>query len=211
MSSSRLQKHKSLTTNKEKKIKKVQPSFNSSIQVGVRVRPKTMKEEAEKEQSIILVDSNNITLVTSIRETHAFRCDHCFSSNSISSQQNKHHQQREVYECLAKPLLPQAFQGFNTCLFAYGQTGTGKSYSMMGKIGSNGELPDASGIVPRFCQDLFTYVEDLVRNSASTSVNLSVEIYISYFEIYNEQIQDLLCSSGRKLSVREHPKNVRIK
>jgi hypothetical protein len=73
MSSSRLQKHKSLTTNKEKKIKKVQPSFNSSIQVAVRVRPKTMKEEAEKEQSIILVDSSSITLVTSIRETHAFR------------------------------------------------------------------------------------------------------------------------------------------
>jgi len=110
---------------------------------------------------------------------------------------------------LAKPLLFQAFLGFNTCLFAYGQTGTGKSYSMMGKIGRNSEISEASGIVPRFCQDLFSHVEVLERNSATTSVRLSCEIQISLFEIYKEQIQDLLCSSKGNLSVREHPTNVR--
>jgi len=197
---------------KEKKKKKVQPSFNSCIKVAVRLRPKSKKEETETEEPVIVVDGNSIKLLTSIGETHVFTCDRCFSSDSISAvTQNKHQQQREVYEYLAKPLLAQAFQGFNTCLFAYGQTGTGKSYSMMGNIGSQSELPDASGIVPRFCQDFFIHVDDLVRNYAGTSLSLSIEIQISYFEIYKEKIQDLLCSSGGKLSVREHPKNVRIK
>ena len=194
--------------NKEKKIKKRQPSFNSSVKVAVRVRPKSKKEELEKEKSVVLVDGNNIQLISSIGETHAFTCDHCFSSDSISAV-DQLQQQKEVYEQLAKPLLFQAFLGFNTCLFAYGQTGTGKSYSMMGKIGRNSEISDASGIVPRFCQDFFSHVEVLERNSATTSVRLSCEIQISLFEIYKEQIQDLLCSSKGNLSVREHPKNVR--
>jgi hypothetical protein len=135
---------------KERKKKtKVQSSFNSRIKVAVRLRPKTTKEEAEKEVPVIFVDGSNIKLLTNIGETFFFTCDGCFSSDSISAvAQNKHQQQREVYENLAKPLLSQAFQGFNTCLFAYGQTGSGKSYSMMGKIGSKSEL-DASGIIPR--------------------------------------------------------------
>jgi kinesin family protein 14 len=198
---------------KERKKKtKVQPSFNSRIKVAVRLRPKTTKEEAEKEEPVIFVDGSNIQLLTNIGETFFFTCDGCFTSDSISAvAQNKHQQQREVYENLAKPLLSQAFQGFNTCLFAYGQTGSGKSYSMMGKIGSKSELADASGIIPRFCQDFFIHVDDLVKNYAETSVSLSIEVQISYFEIYKEQIQDLLCSTGGNLSVREHPKNVGMK
>ncbi|EFX85549.1 hypothetical protein DAPPUDRAFT_193845 [Daphnia pulex] len=63
---------------------------------------------------------------------------------------------------------------------------------MMGKIGSKSELDDASGIIPR---------------SSTSTICLSIEIQISYFQIYKEKIQDLLCSTRRNLSVRKHPKN----
>jgi kinesin family protein 14 len=121
---------------------------------------------------------------------------------------NKQHDQDKVYEQLAKPLLSQAFKGFNTCLFAYGQTGSGKSFSVMGNIGSEKELHVESGIVPRFCYDLFRKTESLTKNSAD---KFSIEIQISYFEIYKEKIQDLLCPAsklGGSLRVREHPQHV---
>ncbi|XP_057381549.1 kinesin-like protein KIF14 isoform X2 [Daphnia carinata] len=195
------------TVPKEKK-KKVQTSSANSIIVAVRVRPKTAKEESEKQKPAIFVEGKNISVLTSIGETHIFCCDNCFISDTPTVQNGKHHQQGQVYECLAKPLLSQAFKGFNTCMFAYGQTGTGKSYSMMGKIGNRNELDQASGIIPRFCFDLFLRIEELAKNP--TAERLSIEIEVSFFEIYKERIQDLLCSSsktGGNLSVREHPKN----
>jgi kinesin family protein 14 len=79
----------------------------------------------------------------------------------------------------------------------------------MGNIGSKNELHVESGIVPRFCRDLFQKIEPLTRNPAD---NFSIEIQISYFEIYKEKIQDLLCPAsklGGSLRVREHPQNVR--
>jgi hypothetical protein len=68
-----------------KKKRKLQPSFNSRIKVAVRLRPKTTKEEAEKEEPVIFVDGSNIQLLTNIGETFFFTCDGCFSSDSISA------------------------------------------------------------------------------------------------------------------------------
>ncbi|EDO29392.1 predicted protein, partial [Nematostella vectensis] len=106
--------------------------------------------------------------------------------------------QEKLYSLMGKPLLNSAFKGYNTCLFAYGQTGSGKSYSIMGQ-------GDELGILPRFCEELFE------RIVIFTELKFTVEI--SYFEIYNEKIHDLLVSSKTKdeksrkkqLRVREHP------
>lgn len=94
---------------------------------------------------------------------------------------------------------------YNACLFAYGQTGSGKSYSMMGQNISeivDIDSEDHSGITPRFCRELFSRISNLGPNT-------SVSVEVSYFEIYNEKIHDLLCTSNTHnrmpLKVREHP------
>lgn len=183
----------------------------SNLVVAVRVRPQTLKEESDKEMKpIIQVSGTEMSVLTEYGQTHSFTYDHCFSSSSTSLINNKQNDQLKVYENLAKPLLSKAFKGFNTCLFAYGQTGSGKSYSIMGHVGSDKDLIDESGIVPRFCFDLFRNISTYKKNSTD---HFSVEVQISYFEIYKEKIQDLLCPAnkpGGSLRVREHPQNVRL-
>uniref|UniRef100_A0A3P9IIN3 Kinesin family member 13A n=1 Tax=Oryzias latipes TaxID=8090 RepID=A0A3P9IIN3_ORYLA len=101
--------------------------------------------------------------------------------------------QEVVYKCLGEGILENAFQGYNACIFAYGQTGSGKSFSMMG----NGEHP---GLIPRLCCCLF----ERVHKEANESHTFKVEV--SYMEIYNEKVRDLLDPKGSRqsLKVREH-------
>lgn len=102
--------------------------------------------------------------------------------------------QENLHEDLGKPLLDNAFQGYNNCIFAYGQTGSGKSYSMMGYG------PDA-GVIPKICQDMFERITALQKEN---SWRCTVEV--SYLEIYNERVRDLLNPSTKgNLKVREHP------
>lgn len=102
--------------------------------------------------------------------------------------------QENMFEDLGQPLLDNAFQGYNNCIFAYGQTGSGKSYSMMG-FG-----PD-SGVIPRICKSMFERIEEMQKD---TNATCSVEV--SYLEIYNERVRDLLNPSTKgNLKVREHP------
>ena len=84
--------------------------------------------------------------------------------------------------------------GYNACLFAYGQTGSGKSYTMMGSRSDQ-------GIIPRLCSGLF----EQTRLQSTPDNNITIEV--SYMEIYNEKVYDLLdLSAGSKagLKVREH-------
>jgi hypothetical protein len=93
-------------------------------------------------------------------------------------------------------VLDQAFKGFNTCLFAYGQTGAGKSYSMIG-------APGDPGIVPKVCKLLFE------RTTQDTSGNTQYRVEASMMEIYNEIVRDLFnpktANSKSGLPVRENP------
>ncbi|KAJ3117848.1 kinesin-like protein Klp8 [Phlyctochytrium bullatum] len=101
--------------------------------------------------------------------------------------------QEEVYETVRGDILDHAFEGFNVCLFAYGQTGSGKSYSMMG-YGAE------KGIIPRACEELFNRIEE------NKDPNIRFEVMVSYIEIYNEKVRDLLNpSNSGNLRVREHP------
>jgi kinesin family protein 1 len=102
--------------------------------------------------------------------------------------------QDNLHDDLGKPLLDNAFQGYNNCIFAYGQTGSGKSYSMMG-YGAE------YGIIPKICQDMFERITELQKDK-----NLSCTVEVSYLEIYNERVRDLLNPSNKgNLRVREHP------
>lgn len=156
-----------------------------------------------KISSIVEINGQNI-IVNCESARHSFMYDHCFISNADSAGSGGASQET-VFKNMVLPLVQSAFEGYNVCLFAYGQTGSGKSYSMMGQESTQiNSLPfdEATGIIPRFCQEVFT------RMSANTNTKATVEI--SYFEIYNEKIHDLLTNvnNGVKrapLKVREHP------
>ena len=100
--------------------------------------------------------------------------------------------QQVVFDNVGQRVLKNAMTGFNACVFAYGQTGSGKSYSMMG-------CPGQEGIIPRISAEMFKYVEE------KTSESMSFRLEVSYLEIYNEKVRDLLNPGNKKpLKVREH-------
>ncbi|KAL9031000.1 MAG: hypothetical protein Q9196_000938 [Gyalolechia fulgens] len=102
--------------------------------------------------------------------------------------------QDDLFNDLGSPLLDNAFQGYNNCIFAYGQTGSGKSYSMMG-------YGEDSGVIPRICENMFERIIELQKDK-----NLTYTVEVSYLEIYNERVRDLLNPSTKgNLKVREHP------
>ncbi|RMJ21690.1 Kinesin family [Aspergillus sp. HF37] len=102
--------------------------------------------------------------------------------------------QDNLFGDLGVPLLDNAFQGYNNCIFAYGQTGSGKSYSMMG-------YGKEYGVIPKICQTMFERISTLQQEKG-----LTCTVEVSYIEIYNERVRDLLNPSSKgNLKVREHP------
>ncbi|XP_035298844.1 kinesin-like protein KIF13A isoform X7 [Cricetulus griseus] len=109
------------------------------------------------------------------------------------SNTTKYAGQEVVFKCLGEGILEKAFQGYNACIFAYGQTGSGKSFSMMGHA-------EQLGLIPRLCCALFKRIS-LEQNESQT-----FKVEVSYMEIYNEKVRDLLDPKGSRqsLKVREH-------
>ncbi|XP_067143109.1 kinesin-like protein KIF28 [Centruroides vittatus] len=111
---------------------------------------------------------------------------------------HKFSDQDKVYSDLGRGVLKNAWDGYNTALFAYGQTGSGKSWSVIG-YGTN------TGIVPRFCEEMFQGIE----SKKNSEEKIEFEVRFSMLEIYNEIVRDLLNPSANRqkgLKVREHPK-----
>lgn len=182
----------------------------SNLIVAVRVRPMNTRELAcVGAADIVSVRDKELMIrvqptgTGSVCTDHIFQYDYVFWSSDESNP--LYATQEDVFMTIGMPLLNSAFRGYNACLFAYGQTGSGKSFSMMGKsmceiVDIDSE--DCSGITPRFCRDLFKRISKLPTETVST-------VEVSYFEIYNEKIHDLLAnapSTNRTpLKVREHP------
>lgn len=126
-------------------------------------------------------------------EEKSFTFDNSFWSHD---RKDEHYAEQEhVYNALGEEFLDHNFEGYHTCIFAYGQTGSGKSYTMMG-------TPEHPGLIPRTCEDLFQRIE------SSTSPNVSYNVRVSYFEVYNEHVRDLLVPRTDPpyyLKIRESP------
>ncbi|KAJ5898003.1 hypothetical protein N7504_008291 [Penicillium tannophilum] len=128
-----------------------------------------------------------------ILEDKSFTFDNSFWSHD--EEDDHFAQQEDVYNCLGEEFLDHNFEGYHTCIFAYGQTGSGKSYTMMG-------TPEQPGLIPRTCEDLFQRIED------SPSPDISYNVRVSYFEVYNEHVRDLLVprtDPPHYLRIRESP------
>ncbi|XP_043116313.1 kinesin-like protein KIF13A isoform X2 [Puntigrus tetrazona] len=173
---------------------------DTKVKVAVRVRPMNRREielstkcvvEMEENQTILHPPPSNAK-GESRKQPKVFAFDHCFWSMDESNVP-KYAGQEVVFKCLGEGILENAFQGYNACIFAYGQTGSGKSFSMMG----NGEQP---GLIPRLCCSLFE------RVSRDQNESQSFKVEVSYMEIYNEKVRDLLDPKGSRqsLKVREH-------
>ncbi|XP_041480700.1 kinesin-like protein KIF1A isoform X5 [Lytechinus variegatus] len=170
----------------------------SSVKVAVRVRPFNSREVA-RDAACIIAMSGATTTITNPKapakeQPKSFNFDHSYWSTT-SPEDPRYASQRRVYEDLGQEMLQHAFEGYNVCIFAYGQTGAGKSYTMMGK-----QEPSQQGIIPQLCQELF----DRINCNSDSSLQYSVEV--SYMEIYCERVRDLLNPKNQKnLRVREHP------
>ncbi|XP_026527495.1 kinesin-like protein KIF14 [Notechis scutatus] len=170
---------------------------NSKVTVAVRVRPFSFRDRNEESVQVVSMEGQETVVHhPSTKQIYSFTFD--FSFWSIDKCPN-YASQEEIYQSLAMPLLETTFEGYNACLFAYGQTGSGKSYTMMGFD------DDERGIIPRFCQDLFYQIAE------KETERITYHLEISYYEVYNEKIHDLLifrAENGEKkqpLRVREHP------
>ncbi|KRX02482.1 P-loop containing nucleoside triphosphate hydrolase [Pseudocohnilembus persalinus] len=120
---------------------------------------------------------------------HQFSFDHVYDQDST---------QEEVYENTAKQSVLSTLQGYNSTIMAYGQTGTGKTFTMEGfKYNS---LDPSRGIIPRAIEEIFKFIE----NSSSEQTTFMVRA--SYLQIYNEVISDLLRTDRTGLQVREDKK-----
>lgn len=112
-------------------------------------------------------------------EDKKFKFDSSFDSHDKNDEHYAH--QEDVYNSLGEEFLDHNFEGYHTCIFAYGQTGSGKSYTMMGS-------QEQPGLIPRTCEDLFQRIEEAHKETP----NISYNVRVSYFEVYNEHVRDLL-------------------
>ncbi|KAH6840809.1 hypothetical protein B0I37DRAFT_438230 [Chaetomium sp. MPI-CAGE-AT-0009] len=170
-----------------------------NIKVVVRVRPFNGREHDRGAKCIVEMKDNQ-TVLTPPPDNKAVK-DHgqkvfAFDKSywSFDKAAPNYAGQDNLFTDLGRPLLDNAFQGYNNCIFAYGQTGSGKSYSMMG-YGKD------AGIIPNICQDMFRRIGEMQQDK-----NLRCTVEVSYLEIYNERVRDLLNPANKgNLKVREHP------
>ncbi|XP_053553769.1 stAR-related lipid transfer protein 9 isoform X2 [Bombina bombina] len=178
----------------------------ANVRVALRVRPLSKRENAEGARIILNVEET-VTRIRNVKLDHKpdgcgdtrerfleFGFDYCYWS--VDPNDPKYASQEVVFQDLGTSVLSEAIKGYNVCLFAYGQTGSGKTYTMMG-------TPTSIGLTPRICEGLFS-CDDGFPGSPS-----SCRIEVSFLEIYNERVRDLLNQSDHKkpytLRVREHP------
>uniref|UniRef100_A0A3B5A925 Kinesin-like protein n=1 Tax=Stegastes partitus TaxID=144197 RepID=A0A3B5A925_9TELE len=141
----------------------------ASVKVAVRVRPFNSRETGRNAKCVIQMQGN--TTISNPKQAKDgaknFTFDYSYWSHTT----------------------------YNVCIFAYGQTGAGKSYTMMGK-----QEPGQEGIIPQLCEDLFQ------RTGENTDPDLTYSVEVSYMEIYCERVRDLLNPKSQgTLRVREHP------
>ncbi|XP_052894943.1 kinesin-like protein Klp61F [Anopheles moucheti] len=147
---------------------------NQNVQVYVRVRPTNSREKLIRSQEVVDVVSNRELQLKSKK----FTFDRTFSPNC---------KQHEVYQAVVAPYIEEVLSGYNCTVFAYGQTGTGKTFTMVGEeepeLSAAWEDDTQTGIIPRAVSHLF----DELRMT-----ELEFSMRISYLELYNEELCDLL-------------------
>lgn len=154
-----------------------------NILVTVRFKPfvQTKREEIEKGSKVIenwRIINNPRNIVMNQRTKQSFTYDYVFNETSSNS---------EIFETIALPLVKSALEGMNCTIFAYGQTSSGKTFTIQG-------TPMDPGLISQSLDYIFTFLKENQRKCRTK---------ISYLEVYNEQVNDLLDTSKTNLEIRE--------
>ncbi|XP_071334449.1 centromere-associated protein E isoform X3 [Trachinotus anak] len=160
----------------------------SAVKVCVRVRPPSVareesaaSENAEPLQLFWKADKKSIHQIDDGNSTKSFSFDRVFTAEETTNQ---------LYQDIAKPLVVSTVEGYNGTIFAYGQTSSGKTFTMMG----SDHIP---GVIPLAVEDVFQTIKNCPKKEFL--------LRVSYMEIYNETVTDLLVDSWKRkpLEVRE--------
>ena len=158
------------------------------VKVAVRVRPMNKHEIEQNSKLCVQVDTANstVSVISDKNESKTFPFDYVYPMETT---------QREVYDQVAFPIVDSIFQGYNGTVFAYGQTGCGKTFTMMGIVTD----PNLKGIIPNAFSHIFGFIK-------TEGESKRFFLRCSFVEIYNEEVRDLLGNKDKKLDIREDPK-----
>eukprot|EP00933_Yihiella_yeosuensis_P046887 TRINITY_DN42508_c0_g1_i1.p1 TRINITY_DN42508_c0_g1~~TRINITY_DN42508_c0_g1_i1.p1 ORF type:complete len:789 (+),score=209.05 TRINITY_DN42508_c0_g1_i1:81-2447(+) len=159
-------------------------SGGECVKVVVRVRPLSSKEISEGRERIVQMDAKRGVAILhkpggSERDCKDFTYDAVFDDSMT---------QQQIFDDTASEILDSVLDGFNGTIFAYGQTGAGKSHTMTGPANGPVEL---QGLLPRSFSHIFSFID-------TTSTNIKYLVRGSYLEIYNEEIRDLLSKNPKE-------------
>ncbi|XP_055379321.1 kinesin-like protein Klp68D [Condylostylus longicornis] len=179
-------------SNMEKPSKnRLQKTPNECVQVVVRCRPMNEKEKIENHNVVSVypmrgaVELTNINTDPNKENRKLFTYDAVYDINST---------QKQIYDEVVLPLVSSVLEGFNCCIFAYGQTGTGKTHTMEGIANSSENI----GIIPRTFEQIWSHI--------NRTQNTNFLVAVSYLEIYMEELRDLLRPKKKNLELREKEK-----
>ncbi|KAM8990266.1 kinesin heavy chain, partial [Ara ararauna] len=161
-----------------------EPSTECSIKVLCRFRPLSPAEILRGDRFLPVFQGDDSVVVGG--KTYVF--DRVFPPNTT---------QEQVYHACAMQIVKDVLAGYNGTIFAYGQTSSGKTHTMEGKLHD----PQGMGIIPRIARDIFNHIYAMDEN-------LEFHIKVSYFEIYLDKIRDLLDMTKTNLSVHEDKNRV---
>ncbi|KAG5490316.1 hypothetical protein JKF63_00436 [Porcisia hertigi] len=163
----------------------------SRVQVSVRIRPLGKGDQSNENIVLCGAEGGGVIIDDEQKTKRTYRFDHVFSGD-----------QAEVFETIGRPMLEEAYKGFNVSLLAYGQTGSGKTYSLLGDL----ESEERAGVAPRFVRCLFDEAQRMVDEDA----DLTIKVSLSMIEVYMEKVRDLLAPRQRgqepeSLEIHEDP------
>eukprot|EP00741_Cyanophora_paradoxa_P008673 tig00001366_g8396.t1 len=169
-------------------------SEGENVRVIVRLRPLNAREAETGGRTCISADSANNRVVLETKPEPAVFTYDCVAGPSVD--------QDEFFHLAGKPAVEACMNGYNATIFAYGQTGSGKTYTMLGPVDEEvrvGERQDLRGIIPRTLEHLFETI------AAAPDDGSEVSFRVSFLEIYNEALTDLLDPAGGagRLHLRE--------
>ncbi|KAL5721227.1 Kinesin-like protein KIN-5C [Ranunculus cassubicifolius] len=155
-----------------------------NVQVLLRCRP--FSDEELRSNAPQVVTCNDYQREVAVSQNIAGKqIDRVFTFDKVFGPSA---QQRDLYDQAVVPIVNEVLEGFNCTIFAYGQTGTGKTYTMEGeckksKGGNKGQLPLEAGVIPRAVKQIFDTLE---------GQNAEYSVKVTFIELYNEEITDLL-------------------
>ncbi|KAM0999623.1 hypothetical protein ACFX15_006112 [Malus domestica] len=162
------------STNRHEKEKGV------NVQVLVRCRPLS-EDEVRVHTPVVISCNEGRREVAAIQNIANKQIDRTFAFDKVFGPAS---QQKELYDQAVSPIVNEVLEGYNCTIFAYGQTGTGKTYTMEGGARKkNGEFPSDAGVIPRAVKQIFDILEAQVAEYS---------MKVTFLELYNEEISDLL-------------------